>query len=605
MWPASPRLFTRLFPFLLVLALVGLALGGCQKRGAQSAPAAISGLPRPNPSYLAWLEQQSMLFRAPALAAEVSGTSRAFGHHGEPQRARTLLRAAPSWLWLNPLEIGGSQSLARQTLALNLIPRLPSLGLSGLFLAPLTESAAIWAPNGAAQSGWDGASLGFSAKAGTEEEIAALYELAETNDVQTGGELPPAATGIGPDFMLQARGAPRHGGLYAMVAAPQEDWSLLPNPAGEWQGVPVPEKNLAALVQNGVLPQAFARDLSGRQGGWAATGEIMGADGKVRRWLYRYAQNPGRPVLLWQDPSGAAKSVLSAAIIQQTGLLGQTLTGMRIAPLLGLEAGPKDSLEPGLEAAGALAREIHRYGGWAMQNDPVPLFIAALLLGGPLDFCVETETENAAKDALRTGDVSALHAVLRKLRSMPVERLARGASQENVPPVNPEQIYRTLQKNAANPAEEDFVNAVLLALAFRIGLPGLAMFSPAELGLPDFDNASVIPEDYRKKQLGAVTALLTARAKCGLALGKLQSVAGGSDGWTAALTSLPDGGLWLCAANYSPQKKKLAVRLPFSPKNAVDARTGGEIDCFEGAKVELTLDGNAVRNVLFLERQRN
>lgn len=597
-----PHFIARLFPLLIILAAMGLALFGCQKRGAHSVPTAIADLPRPNPSYLAWLEQQSMLFRAPALAAEVSGTSRAFGSRAEPQRAQILLRAAPSWLWLNPLEIDSSQTLARQITAKNLIPRLPSLGLSGLFLAPLAENAAIWTPNDKTQSGWAATSLGFSAKAGTEEEIAAIYELAETNDIQTGGELPPAATGIGPDFMLEARGVPRHGGLYAMLAVPQKDWGLLPKTTEEWRGAPLSEKTCQELAQNGVLPETFARDKNGQEGGWAATGEIMGADGKVRRWLYRYAQNPGRPVLLWQDPSQAAKNILSAAIIQQTGLLGQTLTGLRLAPLFGLETGPADSLEPGLEAAYALAREIHRYGGWAMQNDPVPLSAAAILLEGPLDFCVETETENAARRAQQTGDASSIYGVLRKLRQLPVERLARGACQESLEPINPDQIYRTLQKNS--PTAEDFVNSCLLALAFRIGLPGLALFSPDELGLPDFENASLIPAEYREKLLEATSALLRARAKSGLALGKLQSVAGGAEGWAAALSTLPDGGLWLCAANYSRQQRKIAVRLPFTPKYAANARTGENLDDFGGAKVELTLDGNAVRNVIFHDRRQ-
>lgn len=600
-----PQFISRLFPLLIILLATGLALGGCHKRGGQPAPAALAGLPRPNPSYLSWLEQQSMLFHAPSLAAEVSGTSRAFGRRAEPPRAQTLLRAAPSWLWLNPLEIDGSQSMARQISARNLISRLQSLGLAGIFLAPLAESGAIWAPNDETQSGWGGVSLGFSARAGTEEEIAAIYEFAETNDVQTGGELPPAATGIGPDFMLQARGAPRHSGLYAMLAVPQNDWVLLPKATDEWKGAPLPENTLAALARNGLLPETFARDKKGLQGGWAATGEIMGADGKMRRWLYRYAQNPGRPVLLWQDPSQAAKNILSAAIIQQTGLLGQTLTGMRLAPLFGLEAGGQDSLEPGLEAVGVLAREIHRYGGWAMQNDPVPLSVAALLLEGPLDFCVETETENAARRALQTGDASSLYDVFRKLRSLPVERLARGASQEGHEPVNPEQIFRDLRKNSPNVVEADFVNACLLALAFRMGLPGLAMFSPDELGLPDFENTSIIPPNYREKLLRESSAILRTRAKSGLALGKLKNAAGGAEGWTSALSSLPDGGLWLCAANYSRQKKKLELRLPFAPGEARDARTGEIIDCFEGVKVELTLDGNAVRNVIFHDRRQN
>ncbi len=48
------------------------------------------------------------------------------------------------------------------------------------------------------------------------------------------------------------------------------------------------------------------------------------------------------------------RNVFSAAIIQQTGLRGQTLTGIRMEPLFGLEAGEEASLEPGLEALESL-----------------------------------------------------------------------------------------------------------------------------------------------------------------------------------------------------------------------------------------------------------
>lgn len=601
----SRQFFLRFFLCLLFFGSVPFSLCGCHRTASGPFPNPAASLPRPDPSYIAWLEHQSMLANAPKLALKVSGTSRAFGHSDEPQRARVLLRAAPSWIWLNPIDIGGAQPLARQIVSKNLVHRLKELGISGMFMAPLAESGAIWAAQNGAQSGWDGISLGFSGSVGSYDETAKIYELAEENDIQTGGELPPAATGIGPDFMLQARRAARHDGLYAMISVPKKDWPLLPAISREWTGAPLSANSFSALAADGLLPQAFARDRAGLEGGWAATGEIAGTDGQIRRWIYRYAQNPERPVILWQDPSGAAKSIFSAAIIQQTGLLGQTLTGLRVEPLIGFENGDSENNEPALEAVGTLSREIHRYGGWAIQNDPVSLKVIDALLNGPLDFCAETESGTASDKAMMTGDTARLYAVLGRLKNLPLERTARGVMQDEKNAFMPEQIFAQLQKNSPRPGADEFANACLLAIAFRIGLPGLALFSPAELGLDVFCKPGVIPPGHTEKLFVGSSALLLTRAKNDLALGKLKSVHGGDSGWIATITSLPSGNLWMLAANYSPKKMKVSFGLPFSPAAAQDARTGEEIFCFNGANAELVLDGQAARHVIFYERQRN
>lgn len=598
-WPGFfRRLAAAIFIFLLAFCVAG-----CKAKGPKTPPAASNGvLPRPDPSYIAWLEQQSMLGNAPELAAQVSGSGRAYGSQGGAGRIEVLLDAAPNWLWINPLAEGRGNPVFRQILNKNIVSEMGRAGLEGLFFAPLGESGAIWSSKAGARDGWDVASLTFSASAGSENDYAKLADLAENAGIQLGGELPPAATGIGPDFMLQARFSPRHNGLYAMIQVPQKDWATLPPPKGEWEGVALDGKQVESLSQAGILPEAFARDKSAwaSAGGWAATGEIMGADGKMRRWLYRYAQNPSRPVMLWQDPSGEARNVFSAAIIQQTGLHGQTLTGIRLEPLFGLEAGDAASLEPGLEALETQTREIHRYGGWAMQDDPLPLAIVEKILSGPIDFCVDAETEAASREALESGNAKKLAESLRKALRMniPLQRTARGVQQDDNSPAIPELVFRKLgQRSRANnnPGSQKIADAWNLALAMRIGLPGLAMFTPADLGETWFEagGGSFYGQDAPNKNL------LLARKKSGLAAGKLKNVHGGQDGWLAALSELPDGGYWLTLANYSAQDKQITVQLPQTRAQALDAATGMAIEDFAGQKVEISLAGQQARHLIF------
>ena len=236
-----------------------------------------------------------------------------------------------------------------------------------------------------------------------------MAQRLEPLQIQMGGELPPAATGLGPDFILQARRAARFDGIYAMIAVPQKDWDLLPRLPDEWECLPLRPEAVAQLAQRGLLPDALVRDSLpwATPGGWAATGEVRGADGRIRRWVYRYSGDALRPVLLWQDPSGQARRIFSAAIIRHTGLQQQTLTGLRLEALMGLDVpagaaedaaaaqaahpGAGDAarfarLTPGLDALDEAAREVHRYGGWAMQDDVLPPSLTPVVLAGARGF---------------------------------------------------------------------------------------------------------------------------------------------------------------------------------------------------------------------------
>ena len=86
------------------------------------------------------------------------------------------------------------------------------------------------------------------------------------------------------------------------------------------------------------------------------------------------------------------------------------------------------ALTPGLEALDEAAREIHRYGGWAMQADALPAALTPLVLSGPVDFQRDAATPVAVARALREGDAAPLAAALRAALDAGIEqrRCARG-----------------------------------------------------------------------------------------------------------------------------------------------------------------------------------
>ena len=307
----------------------------------------------------------------------------------------------------------------------------------------------------------------------------------------------------------------------------------------EWECLPLRPEAVAQLARRGLLPDALVRDSLpwATPGGWAATGEVRGADGQIRRWVYRYSGDALRPVLLWQDPSGQARRIFSAAIIRHTGLQQQTLTGLRLEALMGLDvpAGAAEDaaaaqaarfarLTPGLDALDEAAREVHRYGGWAMQDDVLPPSLTPVVLAGAVDFSRDSITPAAAAYALLSGDAAPLAALLRASQASGVDqsRLARGLHDWRAVDWRPlldlpqgRELIRKAQRLAGAPPEAMRLwttpaslaaralglkpaeasasaadgngknaalrEACLLLLGWRVGLPGLSFVSPQDL----------------------------------------------------------------------------------------------------------------------------
>lgn len=428
---------------LLPLLMAALLLAACTTTrpwgGGTTAVRPEARLPRADPGYVQWLERQSMLGAAPLLAGQVSGTERIWSNSAQSKNRSLLLTAAPNWLEIDPSTVGASGSVFA-ALGGSLPALLRQLGIDGLYVSPTGERGDIWQEAPRVGTADNVTALHFDKTVGNDDDFARLQEHLEAAHIQLGGDLPPAATGLGPDFILQARHAPRFDGLYAMISVPRALWGELPSVPGEWDCLPLRPEAVSVLQARGLLPPTLLRQKLAwaEPGGWAATGEVRGTDGQIRRWVYRFADDPQRPVLLWQDPSGQARRIFSAAIIRHTGLQGQALAGLRLEALFGLDvpapageggaASLSDRLTPGYGALAAAAREVHRYGGWAVQADALPPSLLAPVLRMGVDFSRDGLTAPAAEYALLSGDAAPLARLLRQAQEdgLDQSRLARG-----------------------------------------------------------------------------------------------------------------------------------------------------------------------------------
>ena len=426
---------------LVFLALAAVLATGCGTghspcpTGADHNAARMGGneLPRANPSYIQWLERQSLVRKSPELTAIVSGSSLPWNAPSTVSDLKPLLDRADLWLELNPHRIvfadAGAAHDTLTALAAGPVPeQLAAMGVRGLWLAPTADSGAAWDAEGSfAEQGRDAVSFAFAPSVGTDQAYAALESTADAAHVLLGGDVLPAATGLGPDFFLAVRGVRDYPGLYMMVEVPQEAWPLLPLSRLDEGGTgrPLRPGSETELARRAIIPPVFARDLAGSPalatpGGWAATPEIVGVDGVNRRWVYRYAGSPRRPVLNWDDPSGAARRVLSASIIRQVGLLHQPVVGLSVEALWGQDPAPGAaaggppavSPEPGLSALRDLSRDVRRYGSRSLLRDRFPARLLPVVQAAGVDFAADTVTSPALEYALLTGDAGPLKQAL-------------------------------------------------------------------------------------------------------------------------------------------------------------------------------------------------
>ncbi|MBG3877491.1 hypothetical protein FVW20_10785, partial [Desulfovibrio oxamicus] len=412
MLPGLPVSGLLQYPVLcLVLCLV---LTGCVAPPAKQKSLLLPQGPsvtRADPGYMQWLEKQSLLGTGTELSRVVSGSQLGWRSPSLPPDPDNLLRAADTWLLVHPMALiaDGTPSafaILAQPRAQELLRRT---GARGLYVTPSGGAGAIWAyDRSATLTGDDTIQHGFSEAAGSDDEYLRLRRLTDNSRMLLGTDIIPAATGMGPDFFLAARNVREYPGAYCLVEIPRGLWPDLPASASEWQARPLTRVQHDLLSEKGLLPASLSRDLLSwaRPGGWAVTGEVRGGDGTLRRWAYRHAGHYDMPVLHWDDPSAAARRILSSSIIQQIGLRGMALTGFRVEPLTGLDPLPRaahgdpnhvPALEPAPTAALSLARETRRYGGWAWQRDRLPLPLLARTLHESADVAEDTVTSPAAE----------------------------------------------------------------------------------------------------------------------------------------------------------------------------------------------------------------
>ena len=341
----------------------------------------------PDADYINFLEQNSMLFQADQVSEKISGMGIQWGNDfGQPEPAR-LVQQASVWLLYYPGSVITKQGTsvigtwadegfwsANHDIGIELLHTNPTERAGGLRDRQFTPTIDGW---------FDRISLDTAPEFGTEDEFKQLATSAEKQGATIAGDLVPLHTGLGADFLLAERAYKDYPGMYNMVEIAEQDWGLLPAVDDPWGHALVPKDQASQLKQKGYIPglinSADADPDAKNWSGWSATPEVVGVDGKKRRWVYLHVFKPAQPTLNWLDPSYAARR-------SQFGDAGRNIVDRGVS-VLRLDADTFLGLEPQANSNQAtayltplaqistsdIAFSVRKLGGFTYQEFAAPL----------------------------------------------------------------------------------------------------------------------------------------------------------------------------------------------------------------------------------------
>jgi maltose alpha-D-glucosyltransferase/alpha-amylase len=372
--------------------------------------------------YVDWLERRSMLEQSRQLAPLVSGEGMQWRHeYAEPQPL-ALVQKASVWVLGYPGAVitPPGRSVIGTWGDPALWKAFDEIGIDLLHTGPVKRSGGIvrkeYTPT---IDGWfDRISLEIDPALGTEDDYRRMVAVAEKAGGLVAGDLVPLHTGMGADYLLALRARGEYPGMYTMVEVDRRDWGLLPPVKDEWQTALVSNDVADELTRRGYIPgrisPADADPAVRSSSGWSATGEILGVDGKMRRWVFLHVFKPGQPVLNWLDPTSAAQRAIDGDVVRTVVDLGAKVVRMDAVPFLGLA--PREgttvaaNYEHPLSILGTdyLAFMVRKLGGWSFEELNVPFDSLKLYMKEGPDLSYDFYTRTEGLHSLLTRDAGLL-----------------------------------------------------------------------------------------------------------------------------------------------------------------------------------------------------
>jgi trehalose synthase len=333
--------------------------------------------------YVRWLQQESMLADASAIAGQFSGIGAVWQSPFANPNPTAAMGQSSVWFTAYPISmitkpglsfLGtlGDEDLWRvfEIIGINAVHTGPLKRAGGVLGRELTPSV---------DGHFDRISTQIDEVFGSELEFRRLCEVAAAHGGIVIDDIVPGHTGKGPDFRLAEMNVGDYPGIYHMVEIPHEDWHLLPPVPSGKDSVNLDSEAEDRLQRAGYivgrLQRVIFQDPGIKDTNWSATAPVTGLDGVVRRWVYLHYFKDGQPSINWLDPTFAGMRLVIGDALHSLGHLGAGALRLDANGFLGVEKsadgdGPAWSEgHPLSEAANQLiASMVRKVGGFTFQE---------------------------------------------------------------------------------------------------------------------------------------------------------------------------------------------------------------------------------------------
>jgi trehalose synthase len=335
-----------------------------------------------NPFYVAWLQRESMLHDANAIAGQFSGQGSMWQNPYANPSPETAVEAAPVWFTAYPLSLvtkPGSSFLG--TLAdPDLWEAFEQIGIRAIHTGPVKRAGGLngWNPTPSVDGHFDRVSTQIDSVFGTEDDFRRMCEVAGEHGGTIIDDIVPGHTGKGADFRLAEMKVGDYPGIYHMVEIPPEDWHYLPDvPAGR-DSVNLDVETEDRLAKAGYIIGQLQRVIFHSPGvkdtNWSVTAPVVGPDNVERRWVYLHYFKEGQPSINWLDPTFAGMRLVIGDALHSIGDLGSGALRLDANGFLGVEKSAEgrpawSEGHPLSEAANHLIGSmVRKVGGFTFQE---------------------------------------------------------------------------------------------------------------------------------------------------------------------------------------------------------------------------------------------
>jgi trehalose synthase len=333
--------------------------------------------------YVRWLEQESMLADAGAIAGQFSGVGAVWQSPFAIPNPAAAMAKSSVWFTAYPISMitkPGHSFLS--TLGDEQLWRaLEAIGINAVHTGPLKRAGGVfgWEATPSVDGHFDRISTQIDEVFGTDVEFRRLCEVAAAHGGIVIDDIVPGHTGKGPDFRLAEMGVGDYAGIYHMVEIPPEAWQLLPEVPPGRDSVNLDSQAEGRLQRAGYivgrLQRVIFQDPGIKDTNWSATAPVTGPDGVQRRWVYLHYFKDGQPSINWLDPTFAGMRLVIGDALHALGDLGAAALRLDANGFLGVEKsaegdGPAWSEgHPLSEAVNQLiASMVRKVGGFTFQE---------------------------------------------------------------------------------------------------------------------------------------------------------------------------------------------------------------------------------------------